>query len=154
VPLPTSSEEIWPFIEKWPFAVLSFVTPSAESRSAGVMYKVKDRVLYVLTGPETWKARHIQANPKVSVTVTVPRLPIRIRMAPPAVITFAGTAEVLEMEEVDPDLRQALTRGVDDLPAMCAIKIVPSGNFVTYGIGIPMMQMRHPEKALARVPVA
>lgn len=151
MPLPTTADEIWPYIEKWPFGVLSFVTPKGESRSAGVMYKVKDRILYVLTGPDTWKAKHIAANPNVSMTVTVQRLPIRVRMAPPAVITFAGTAEVVEIDDVDPGLRDALTRGVDDLPTMCAIRIVPAGNFVTYGIGIPMMQMRHPEKALARV---
>lgn len=152
--LPTTANEIWPYIEKWPFGVLSFVTPKGESRSAGVMYKVKDRTLYVLTGPSTWKVKHIKANPNVSMTVTVQRLPIRIRMAPPAVITFSGVASVLEMQEVEPDLRAALTRGVGDVPDSCAIKIVPSGNFVTYGIGIPAMQMRHPEKSLARVPVS
>ena len=151
--LPTKAGEVWPYIEKWPFGVLSFVTPQGQSRSAGVMYKVKDRVLYVLTGPETWKARHIRANPNVSMTVTVQRLPIRVRQAPPAVITFAGTASVLDIEEVEPEMRRALTRSVDDLPDMCVIKIVPCGNFVTYGIGIPMLQMRQPEKALARVPV-
>ena len=83
--LPTTAEEIWPLVEKWPFGVLSFVTPKGESRSAGVMYKVKDRTLYVLTGPETWKAKHIDANPNVSMTVTIQRLPVRIRQAPPAV---------------------------------------------------------------------
>ncbi len=149
--LPTSAEEIWPLIKKWPFGVLSFVTPKGESRSAGVMYKVKDRSVYVLTGPDTWKAKHIEANPNVSMTVTVQRLPIRIRQAPPAVITFAGIASVLGMDQVDADIRGALTRGIDDIPDMCAIKIVPKGNFVTYGIGIPVMQMRHPEKSLARV---
>ncbi len=149
--LPTSAEEIWPLIQRWPFGVLSFVTPKGESRSAGVMYKVKDRSVYVLTGPDTWKAKHIEANPNVSMTVTVQRLPIRIRQAPPAVITFAGIASVLGMDQVDADIRGALTRGIDDIPDMCAIKIVPKGNFVTYGIGIPVMQMRHPEKSLARV---
>lgn len=151
--LPTTAEEVWPYIEKWPFAVLSFVTAKGESRSAGVMYKVKDRALYVLTGPDTWKAKHIEANPNVSVTVTVPRLPIRIRQAPPAVITFSGRGTVLGMDEIDDDLRRELTRGVGDLGETCVVRIEPRGRFVTYGIGIPMMQMRRPEKALARVPV-
>ena len=151
--LPTTAEEVWPYIEKWPFAVVSFVTPKGESRSAGVMYKVRDRTLYVLTGPDTWKAKHIKANPSVSVTVTVQRLPIRVRQAPPAVITFSGIGTVLEMGEVDSDLRRDLLRGVGDMPDTCVIRIEPQGRFVTYGIGIPMMQMRRPEKALARVPV-
>jgi hypothetical protein len=151
--LPTTADEIWPYLEKWPFAVLSFVTAKGESRSAGVMYKVKDRALYVLTGPGTWKAKHIEANPSVSVTVTVQRLPIRVRQAPPAVITFSGVGSVLAMHEVDEDLRRDLMRGVGDLTDTCVIRIEPRGRFVTYGIGIPMMQMRRPEKALARVPV-
>ncbi len=153
MPLPTTANQIWPYIEKWPFGVLSFVTPKGESRSAGVMYKVKDRALYVITGPDTWKARHIRANPHVSMTVTVQRLPIRVRQAPPAVITFSGMAVVMEMDEVDPEMRRQLMRGVDDIGDMCVVRIEPYGNFVTYGIGIPMMQMRQPEKALARVPV-
>jgi hypothetical protein len=154
MPLPTTAEEIWPLVEKWPFAVLSFVTPGGESRSAGVMYKVEDRALYVLTGPDTWKAKHIGFNANVSMTVTVQRLPIRIRMMPPAVITFAGTGSILAMKDVPDSVRQALTKGIDDMGDMCAIKIEPKGNFVTYGIGIPAMTMRHPDKSLARVPVA
>jgi general stress protein 26 len=152
--LPTTAEEIWPHIEKWPFGVLSFVNPQGESRSAGVMYQVKDRSLYVLTGCDTWKVKHIRANPNVSMTVTIQRLPIRVRMVPPAVITFSGTAEVLDINAVEQDIKAALTRGIDDMPNTCAIKIEPSGHFVTYGIGIPAMQMRHPDKSLARVPVA
>lgn len=151
--LPTTAAEVWEHIEKWPFAVVSFVTPKGESRSAGVMFKVKDRTLYVLTGPDTWKAKHIKTNPNVSVTVTVQRLPIRVRQAPPAVITFSGIGTVLEMGEVDSDLRRDLLRGVGDLGDTCVIRIEPKGRFVTYGIGIPMMQMRQPGKALARVPV-
>jgi len=153
VSLPTTAEEIWPHIEKWPFAVLSFVTPKGESRSAGVMYQVRDRKLYVLTGSGTWKARHISHNPNVSVTVTVQRLPIRIRQVPPAVITFSGVATVLEMNDVDAGLRASLTRGTGEMPGSCVIEIAPTGRFVTYGIGIPAMQMRLPEKSIARVPV-
>lgn len=152
--LPEKAYEIWYHIEKWPFGVLSFVTAGGESRSAGVMYKVKDRVIYVLTGWDTWKAKHIQSNPNVSMTVTIQRLPIRVRQMPPAVITFSGHATVLDLSEVDPEIRNELTRGIDDMPDTCAIKIEPKGKFVTYGIGIPMMEMRHPERALARVPVS
>jgi hypothetical protein len=55
--LPTTAEEIWPYIEKWPFAVVGFVTPNGEPRAAGVMYKVKDRVLNVLTGRSSTSGR-------------------------------------------------------------------------------------------------
>ena len=150
----TTADEIWPYIEKWPFAVVGFVTPNGEPRAAGVMYKVKDRVLFVLTGPETWKVRHIRENPNVVVTVTVQRLPIRIRQAPPAIITFPGRATVVPIDEVDPVLRADLMRGVDDtMGDTCVIQIEPVGRFVTYGIGVPLMKMRHPDESLARVPV-
>jgi hypothetical protein len=152
--LPTTPDEIWAYIEKWPFAVLGFVTQGGQSRAAGVMYVVRDRRLYVVTGPDTWKVHHIRGNPRVSVTVTVQRTPIRIRQAPPAVITFSGIATVHPIEDVDADLVTRLLRGVgDDLP-MCVIEIEPVGLFVTYGIGIPPLQMRHPQKALARIPVS
>lgn len=154
MPLPTTADEVWPYVEKWPFGVLGFVTPKGESRSAGVMFQVKDRALYVLTGESTWKVRHIRANPNVSMTVTVQRLPIRIRQVPPAVISFSGEATVISLDEVGDDLRSRLTRGTGEMPGSCAIKIVPEGNFVTYGIGIPAIQMRHPEKSIARVPVS
>ena len=153
MPLPTTADEIWTHIEKWPFGVLSFVNPKGESRSAGVMYKVKDRRLYILTGPDTWKAKHIKANPNVSMTVTVQRSPVRIRMIPPAVITFPGKASIVGLDELDPDFRGEITKGVGlDLETI-ALCIEPVGRFVTYGIGIPVMQMRNPEKSIARVPV-
>jgi hypothetical protein len=152
--LPVGPDEIWAHIEDWPFAVLGFVSPQGEARAAGVMYVVRDRKLFVITGPDTWKARHIRNNPHVSVTVTVQRVPVRIRRVPPAVITFPGHAAVAPLADIDPDLRTELMRGVgDDLGEMCVIEIEPVGRFVTYGIGVPPMQMRHPDKALARVPV-
>jgi len=153
--LPATADEVWPYIEKWPFAVLGFVTPTGEPRAAGVMYTVRDRVLNVVTGPDTWKVRHIRSNPNVSVTVTVQRLPIRIRRAPPAVITFPGRATVVPIDDVDAELRAVLMHGLDDtMGETCVIQIEPVGRFVTYGIGVPMMKMRHPGEALARVPVS
>jgi hypothetical protein len=34
------------------------------------------------------------------------------------------------------------------------IEIVPEGTFVTYGVGVPLLKMRDPVAARARVPVA
>jgi len=154
VPLPTTADDVWKHIEKWPFAVLGFVTPKGEPRAAGVDYTVRNRTLYVLTGPDTWKARHIRANPHVSVTVTIQRLPIRVRRVPPAVISFAGLATVLTPDDVEAGLLAELTHGLEGLEnELCVIRIVPTGRFVTYGIGVPPMKMRTPKEAIARVPV-
>ena len=151
--LPTTADEIWEYVEKWPFAILGFVTPQNEARAAGVMYTVRDRVLYVITGPDTWKARHIHTNPHVSVTVPVQRMPVRVRMVPPAVITFSGLGELISLDSLDRSLQEKLTRGVEGIGDVCVIRIEPVGRFVTYGIGVPPMKMRHPGESLAKVPV-
>jgi len=39
---------------------------------------------------------------------------------------------------------------VDKLGAMCVIEVEPVGEFITYGVGVPMMTMRTPEKARGR----
>ena len=36
----------------------------------------------------------------------------------------------------------------------CIIELVPEGRFLTYGIGVSLMDMADPARALARVPVA
>ena len=88
------------------------------------------------------------------MTVTVRRFPIRIRAIPPAVITFSGHAAVVGLDDVAPDLAKELTQGTDDMGGMCVIRIEPVGTFVTYGIGVPPMTMRQPERSIARVPVS
>ena len=37
---------------------------------------------------------------------------------------------------------------------LCFIEVSPQKDFITYGVGIPLMQMRFPEKARGRVTVA
>jgi hypothetical protein len=37
---------------------------------------------------------------------------------------------------------------------MCVIEVQPVGDFITYGVGIPLMTMRQPEKARGRVAAA
>ena len=52
------------------FAVLSYVTPKSHARSAGIVYTVRDRVLYIGTGKDSWKAKHIVRNPNVALFAT------------------------------------------------------------------------------------
>jgi hypothetical protein len=42
---------------------------------------------------------------------------------------------------------------VGTLRSMCVIEIEPAGEFITYGVGIPLMSMRFPEKARGRAPI-
>ncbi|HSK98156.1 MAG TPA: pyridoxamine 5'-phosphate oxidase family protein, partial [Euzebyales bacterium] len=68
-----SSDDIWREIASGSFLVLSYVTPSGDPRSAGVMYKAIGQKLYIVTGADSWKARHIAADGRVAVTVPVRR---------------------------------------------------------------------------------
>jgi len=91
----------------------------------------------------------------VPIAKRIPIMPwIKI---PAATITFSGTATVFEAKDMEGDILQALFHGLESdsekLASMSVLEIEPLGDFVTYGIGIPLMQMRYPEKARGRAPV-
>lgn len=158
--LQLQSEQVWQAVEKELFAVIGMVTAKNEARTVGVVYIVQDHKLYIGTGKNAWKARHISANPHVSITIPIakriPFLPwIKI---PAATITFSGTARVFPASDAPRALLKAVFQHMADDPAQmadsCLIEVIPEKEFITYGIGIPLMQMRHPEKARGRAPIA
>jgi hypothetical protein len=141
------------------FAVLGFVTPKGEARTAGIVYVVRNRRLYIGSVRSAWKTRHVERNPDVSLTVTIPkRVPLLpwIKI-PAATITFQGEARVRGFEEVAEDVRRGLTHGVElsaDYHARsCVIEVIPRGDFITYGVGVSLLTMRKPEAARGRAPV-
>lgn len=155
-----SSEQVWKELEKELFAVIGMVTSKNEARTIGVVYIVHDYKIYILTGEDTWKARHIGNNKNVSMTIPIAkRIPIMpwIKI-PAATITFSGVAKVHPAEEISKEILHALMRGqeeeVEKLGNLCVIEVQPVGEFITYGVGVPMMTMRTPEKARGRAPVA
>lgn len=157
--LTLASSEVWAALEKELFGVLGMVTAKSEARTVGIVYQAIGGKVYIATGVETWKSKHVRGNPNVSLTVTIPkRIPLMpFIKIPAATITFSGTAEVVAAETVDETIKRALLRGLADnaelVKTMCVIVIEPKGDFITYGIGIPMMKMRHPEQARGRAPV-
>lgn len=160
MPIQLSSQQVWEVIDKELFAVIGMVTAGGQARTVGVVYAVRDRKLYVITGKETWKARHVAANPHVSVTIPIAkRIPIMPWVKiPAATITFCATARVFPAKDASVDLLRALLRGQaedDEMVAdSCVIEMTPEKEFITYGVGIPLMQMRHPDKARGRAAVA
>ncbi len=159
MPAPITAALVWTEIERRLFAVLSYVTPSAEARSAGIVYVVQEGKLYIRTDTDSWKARHIRLNPHVALNVTiakrVPFMPwIQI---PDATIAFAGMARVIEPEAADDALDRMLTDATsheEERSRMCFIEVTPFGHFSTYGIGVSLLDMRDPTKARGRVAVA
>jgi Pyridoxamine 5'-phosphate oxidase len=153
-----TTEQVWHQIAKASFAVLSHITPAGEPRSSGVVYKTVGRRLYVAVAPDSWKARHIGASPRVAVTVPVRRGGILSLVAPipPATIGFHATAIVHPAGS--PAARSLSKELASLLPAerrasACIIELIPEGAFLTYGVGVSLLKMRTPAAARARVAV-
>jgi uncharacterized pyridoxamine 5'-phosphate oxidase family protein len=153
-------DQVWKDIDRHLFAVLGMVTPKGEARTVGVVYVVADHKLYIATQKAAWKVQHIAQNPHVSLTITLAkRIPFMPWVEiPAATISFAGLATVREHREVAPEVLRKLYRDVlkDEaaLAASCVIEVVPQGEFITYGVGVPLMEMRFPEKARGRTAVS
>ena len=153
-----TSEQVWRQIAKASFAVLSHVTPLGEPRSSGVVYRTLGRRLYVAVAPDSWKARHVAVDDRVSVTVPVHRGGVLALVIPipPATVSFHGRAIVHPAGS--PEVGPLLDELGSLLPAerrtsAAIIEIVPEGAFVTYGLGVLLAKMRDPSAARARVPV-
>ena len=153
------SEKVWQTLEKQIFAVLGMVTTKGEARTAGIVYAVHNQQLYISTQKQAWKTRHIIQNPCVSLTIpihkTIPFMPwIQI---PAATITFSGQATVQDAEKISPDILHKLFRGLErdsaTLQNTAVITVRPTGEFITYGIGVSLMDMRFPEKARGRAQI-
>ncbi len=152
------SEQVWRAIEKASFAVVGYVTPEGAPRSSGIVYKALGNRLFVAVAPDSWKAKHIAVSGRVAVTVTVRRGGILSLLAPipPATISFHATAVVHAAGA--PEVRPILDQLGALLPperrdTACLVEIRPEGEFVTYGLGVPLMKMRDPAIARGRVAV-
>ena len=123
------------------------------------MYGVADRRLYVAVAADGWKARQIATGQEVAVTVPVRRGGILALLAPipPATITFHARATVhpagsLDIGSVSKELEKLVPEARKT--GSTVIELVPEGRFLTYGIGVSLMDMANPARALARVPVS
>ncbi len=153
-----SSAQVWQALAKASFAVVSYVTPAGEPRSSGVVYRAEGGRLYLVVAPDSWKARQIRDGGQVAVTVPVRRGGILTLLLPipPATVSFHARAIVHPAGTVDfatlpGDLAALLPAERRD--EGCLIALIPEGTFVTYGLGVSLMEMRDPAAARARVPV-
>jgi hypothetical protein len=154
-----SCEVVWRALAKASFAVVGHVNAAGEPRSSGVVYGVADRRMYIAVAADGWKARQVVTGQEVAVTVPVRRGGILALLVPipPATITFHARATVhpagsLDIGSVSKDLLKLVPEARK--AGSCVIELVPEGRFLTYGIGVSLMDMANPARALARVPVA
>ena len=152
--------QVWKALEKEIFGVIGVVTAGGESRTTGIVYVVRSRKLFFCTDSNAWKTKHLRNNPNVSMTVPIAkRIPflswIKI---PAATITFSGMARVLDLADVPGEIPGALLRGLEgsqELRQSCSIvEVTAKGDFMTYGVGVPLRKMRRPAEASGRAPVA
>jgi hypothetical protein len=123
------------------------------------VYGVHDGHLYVAVAPDSWKARHIATSRRVAVTVPVRRggMLSLVFPIPPATISFHGSATVLPS---DSDRARAVLTALRSLlpperrTRAVLLEVTPLDAFVTYGLGVTLSQMRHPDLARARIPVS
>lgn len=125
VPRHLTSQEIWRAIGKASFLVVRYVTPSGEPRWAGVVCTVIGQKLYVVTGQDSWKARHIAADDG-RVAVTVPVRPVLDQLG-----------SLLPKERRD---------------AAAIIEIAPQGTFATYGVGMALASCATPTPPVPACP--
>ena len=137
------------------FAVLCHVTPAGAPRSSGVVYTMSGDRMYVVVAEDSWKARHIAADGIVAVTVPIRRggLLSLLFPIPPATISFPAVA-VVHSPDVLAGLPGLARMIPEERRRRCAVlEIRPTGHFVTYGIGVPLLRMRDPAASRARVPI-
>lgn len=152
-----STERVWHELAKASFAVVGYVTPAGEPRSSGVVYRAIDRRLFIAVAPDGWKARHIAATGRVALTVPVRRGGVLslVFPIPPATVSFHAAAKVHPAGSPEARSRARELRPL--LPpereaSASLVEVIPTGDFVTYGLGVSLMDMRSPATALARVP--
>lgn len=151
-----TTEQVWDAIDEAYFGVLAFVNRAGHPRTAGVSFASDARSIYISTAKGMWKVRHISANPNVAMTVTIPkRVPfLPFIKVPAATVTFKGQAQILEVGDIPAGVFARLGRGNVTDPAVldetAIIRVVPRGEFVTYGIAMPITRMRNHEEAHGR----
>lgn len=155
---PVTTEMVWREIEHRSFAVLSYVTPAGHPRASGVLYGVADDAVYVVTGATSWKSRHITDGGEVAITVPVRRGGLLALMAPIPPATISLHASVVRHPSGALPVASLPRRMVKQLPPdrrddVTVLELHPTGQFLTYGIGVPLLAMRDPARSIARVPV-
>ncbi len=105
-----TTAQVWKELEDNIFAVLGMVSARNEARTAGIVYSTHNGKLYIASKSDAWKIRHVEANPHVSLTVTIPKsVPLMPWIkVPAATITFSGEAAVVDPQGLDAAVLQKL----------------------------------------------
>ncbi len=153
-----TTEQVWHEVSKGSFLVLGFNTAAGKPRSAGLVYAEADRHLYVEVHPGSLKAREIHDGQQVSITILVRRggLLSMVMPIPPGAISFHARVVAHPLGAIDlGTMSKTFAALPEDVRKNSIVfELVPEGDFVTFGIGMSLMEMKDLNKALGRAPVA
>ncbi len=141
---PVHARRVLRTVAKRSFMTLATVSPAGRPHSAGVVYSAVGTSLWFHTMTASRKARNIEANPHVGVTIPFRRLPA----GPPFTIHFQGRARLVALD--DPSVTNLIGRG--ELKAISGhgalemadaafVEIVPTGAIHSYGPGARVVDL-------------
>jgi len=150
-----TAQDVWRAVSRASFAVLSHLTPAGLPRSSGVVYAVDGDRMLVVVARDSWKARHIGTDGRVAVTVPIRRggLLSLLMPIPPATVSFPAVATLHSGEALRRIPALAKLVPPQRLASCAVVDLRPAGHYVTYGVGVPLLHMRDPVRARARIPV-
>lgn len=126
------------------FCALATSSPASRSQVSGLLYAAVGLDVYLLTGSDTVKVRNIRQNPRVAVCIPVRTFPF----APPMVVQYQGTAELLAIDDpaIVPLLRAGRLKkitglGALELPGAVFVRVRPGRRITSYGIGVPILSL-------------
>ncbi|TXT58740.1 MAG: hypothetical protein BAJALOKI2v1_310028 [Promethearchaeota archaeon] len=132
--------------------VLSTVDEKGKPHSSVVVYQSDGDVIYVKTGKNTLKAKNIELNKDVSITIPFRKNFIhKLVPAPPAELHFTTTASIRPNDDeealrvYEKYLKYVEKR--DFSGDNIWIRIELPNIIATYGVGVSLFKMRDPEKA-------
>ncbi len=153
-----TTDQVWREVSKGSFLVLSFTTREGWPRSCGILYATSGRRVFVEVHPGSLKAHEIHDGDQVAVTVPVRRggLLSLLMPIPPSAISFharvilhpLGTLDLGTISKTFAGLPEYVRKG------SIVLELEPEGKFLTFGIGVPLMEMRDLNKMFGRTPVA
>jgi len=145
--------EVIKIIKSNMWMVISTVDENDHPHSSVVVYQSDGEILIFQTGIHTIKAKSIQYNSAVSVTIPFKKNFLhKFIPAPPAELHFTGKAEILPYDDVQ--ARKIFSRflkyseDVEYPQESIWVKVIPSNIISTYGVGVRLLDMKNPNKAL------
>lgn len=154
-PVKLHAGKVYKALTKRSFATLATSSPSGQPHVAGVLYEMVGLDLYINTMRPSRKARNVETNDRVGVTIPIRRIPF----GPPSTVHFQGTATVLAPDSSEirslveaGELKSITSHGELEVEGSCFVRISPKRRLLTYGLGLSLITLiRDPLNASGKI---